>query len=617
MTQTDPHLEALLLHLKESRGFDFTGYKRASLTRRVRRRMTQVGVGGFAEYRDYLQVHSDEFTLLFNAIFINVTRFFRDPQAWSYLREEVLPRLLAASEAGEPIRLWSAGCASGEEAYTLAMVVAEALGPEQFRRRVKIYATDVDDEALSRARLGSYTARQLTGVPAELVERYFDPAGDGWFVFRKPLRRCVIFGRNDLVQDAPISRVELLVCRNTLMYFNSEMQSRILTRFHFALNEGGVLFLGKAEMLLNHSRLFAPVDPQQRIFRKATATTTGNATAPAQAAPPPVREDLLGLDRLRDEAILACPVAQVVVTATGLVALANRHAETILGVSSRDLGRPFQDLEVSSRPVELRDYIDQARLQRRTIRVPDVELVSSSGARQWLEVQVKPLINSDASLLGVALVFQDTTALRRLRSELEHANRQAETAYEELQSTNEELETTNEELQSSVEELETTNEELQSTNEELETTNEELQSTNDELTNINNELRERTTELDNATALLEAVLTGLRAGVTVLDADMRIRAWNRRAEQLWGLREQQVLGVHLLNLDIGLPIGQLRPLLRQALAGEPAHGPVTVTVVNRRGRTVAVRVVCTPLVNHRDGTTGAILLMETDDPAPA
>ena len=151
----------------------------------------------------------------------------------------------------QPLRVWSAGCASGEEAYTLAMVLAEMLGPTEFRDRVKIYATDVDEEALTQARQASYTEREVRGVPPELLERYFEPTG-GRYVFRKDLRRSVIFGRNDLVQDAPISRIDLLVCRNTLMYFNAETQARILARFHFALADGGVLFLGKAEMLLSH-----------------------------------------------------------------------------------------------------------------------------------------------------------------------------------------------------------------------------------------------------------------------------------------------------------------------------------------------------------------------------
>ncbi|MCA1834936.1 MAG: protein-glutamate O-methyltransferase CheR, partial [Actinobacteria bacterium] len=205
MSHPDASFEALLLHLKENRGFDFTGYKRSSLTRRVDRRMAQVGVDGYAEYVDYLELHAEEFTTLFNTILINVTGFFRDPESWSYLRTEIIPNMLAAKAPDEIIRVWSAGCASGEEAYTLAMILAETLGEEEFRTRVKVYATDVDEEALSYARHATYDERQVRAVPAPLLQRYFDQAG-GRFAFRKGLRRSVIFGRNDLVQDAPISK---------------------------------------------------------------------------------------------------------------------------------------------------------------------------------------------------------------------------------------------------------------------------------------------------------------------------------------------------------------------------------------------------------------------------
>ena len=608
MTLSDPQFESLLVYLKEARGFDFTGYKRSSLIRRVNRRMTQVGAASYGDYLDHLQVHPEEFTALFNTILINVTGFFRDPDAWTYLGEEVLPRLLAAKDRASPIRIWSAGCASGEEPYTLAMLLTELLGVEQFRDRVKVYATDVDEEQLVEARQGSYPEESVAVLSPELRERYFEYSA-GRYAFRKDLRRSIIFGRNDLVQDAPISRIDLLVCRNTLMYFNAETQARILSRFHFALTESGVLFLGKAEMLLSHASLFLPTDLKRRVFRKVPQSGPPHDTLfndPPDARP---RPDMGGLDRLRTEAFLASPVAQIVVTSDGLVALTNRQTELLFGVSSRDVGRPFRDLDVSFRPVELRQCIEQAQLERRTVRVPDVEYARGPGELTYLDVQVNPLIDTDAGLLGVTLIFHDVTAACRLQNELEYANNQIETAYEELQSTNEELETTNEELQSTVEELETTNEELQSTNEELETMNEELQSTNDELQNINNELNERTSALAATEAFMDSVLTSLRAGVTVLDKDLDIQVWNRPAEDLWGLRRDEVLGQRFLSLDIGLPTDQLWPLIRRTLAGD---GPqqIELAATNRRGRRIVVRVVCTALPANGGQPTGAILVME-------
>ncbi|WP_221321034.1 CheR family methyltransferase [Actinoplanes sp. L3-i22] len=614
MDQVDNGFEGLLTYLKESRGFDFTGYKRSSLIRRVDRRMSQLPVTGYLEYLDYLQVQPDEFTALFNTILINVTAFFRDPEAWEQLRTGVLIPLVESKPAGSPIRVWTAGCAAGQEAYTLAILLSEILGPEEFRSRVKIYATDVDEEQLSEARQASYSPGDVTGVPSDLLERYFEQTG-GRYVFRKDLRRAVIFGRNDLVQDAPISRIDVLTCRNTMMYFNADTQSRILGRFHFALAEGGTLFLGKAEMLLSHGDLFLPSDLQRRIFRKVPsrsapvpgAARADHAAGPAHGRPAP-------LDQLRNAALLAGPAAQIVVTVDGLTALGNRQAESLFGVSPRDVGRPFRDLDVSYRPVELRKYIEQAQVERRTLRVTDVEL-DRGGAPMYLDIELTPLVDANAGLLGVSLVFHDVTAAKRLRGELEHTNRELEAAYEELQSTNEELETTNEELQSTVEELETTNEELQSTNEELETMNEELQSTNDELQGINEQLQASTTELDDAKSFLDAILAGLRAGVAVIDQDLRVRVWNRQAEELWGLRSAEAVGQHLLNLDIGLPFDQVRPLIRQSIAGDGDTAEVQIDAVNRRGRAITVRVGCSPLVDGGGTPTGSIVVMEAVAPA--
>jgi two-component system CheB/CheR fusion protein len=613
VADTDEQLEALLLYLKESRGFDFTGYKRSSLGRRVRRRMSQLGMDNYAEYQDYLEVHPEEFTALFNTILINVTQFFRDTEAWDHLREVVLPSLLSRKPPGEPVRFWSAGCASGEEPYSLAILLAEMLGQEEFQARVKIYATDVDDEALTHARQGSYSARDVRGLPEEYLQKYFELNGQH-YVFSKDLRRSVIFGRNDLFQDAPISRIDMLFCRNTLMYFNAETQARILTRFHFALAPDGILFLGKAETLLSRSALFQPVDLKRRLFRKVSrAPVTGNDVL----VPDQIRvdgADRLAADRMREAAFAATPTAEVVVTSDGLVAAASRQADVLFGVSSRDAGRPFRDLELSYRPIELRAVIEQAELERRIIRIQNVQWTRRHGDKVQFDVRVIPLIDGD-SLLGVLVSFTDVSDAMRLKLELEHANRELETAYEELQSTNEELETTNEELQSTVEELETTNEELQSTNEELETMNEELQSTNDELQAINDELRDRTDALDEVNVYLESIMSSIRSGVAVVDRELRVHLWNRQAEDMWGMRADETIGQYLLNLDIGLPVKQLRPVLHRALSDRKEGLEMSLAAVNRRGKEITVRVTTSPLRGDGFEPTGAIMVMEEADRA--
>ncbi|WP_370962770.1 CheR family methyltransferase [Amycolatopsis sp. cg9] len=607
--------ESVLAYLKESRGFDFTGYKRSSLMRRVHRRMGQVEIGDYADYIDQLQVNADEFVALFNTILINVTGFFRDPDAWEFLRLHVLPALLAERSPEEPVRVWSAGCAAGQEAYSLAMLFADVLGVEAFRQRVKIYATDVDEEALVQARQAAYTAAEVEGLSEAQLEKYFELQGNR-YCFRKDLRRSVIFGRNDLVQDAPISRIDLLTCRNTLMYFNAETQTKILERFHFALAPRGVLFLGKAEMLLSHTRIFEPQELKRRIFRKAVTipVTLNHFVSPGHQQRR--LEEISGIEELREQAFSASPVAQIVVTEGETTALINSQAEVAFGLSERDVGRPLRDLDVSYRPVALRGYVEQARSERRSLRIKDVEW-RRAGETVWYEVHVNPLVNKEKALLGVSVVFHDVSWARQLLTELEHTNRQLESAYEELQSTNEELETTNEELQSTVEELETTNEELQSTNEELETMNEELQSTNDELQTINDALRERSLDLDEVNEFLESVLTSIRAGIVVIDSEMRIKAWNRGAEDLWGVRREEAEGTHLLNLDVGLPVAEVRPVVREALADPGYYGELTLDAINRRGRAAVVRLLCSSLPSPKGESHGALLMMEETKADPA
>jgi two-component system CheB/CheR fusion protein len=592
----DPAFERLLNYLKESRAFDFTGYKRASLMRRVRHQMMQVGIESFDEYHDYLQVHPDEFTALFNTILINVTSFFRDEDAWNYLAETALPQLLAAIGEDEPIRVWSAGCATGQEAYSLAMTVVEAIGAPAFRQRVKIYATDVDEEALAVARQAAYVEKELRSLPEGYLEKYFEPS-NGRYAFRKDLRRNVIFGRNDMVQDAPISRIDLLACRNSLMYFNAETQARIVSRLGFALKPDGILFLGKAEMLLNHAATFEPLDLKRRFFRK-TAPSDANdlvtATTPHQLAHPASSQD--DVHALRTEAFLTSPVAQLVIDAQEKLALLNHRAATLLALSERDVGRPFQDLEVSFRPAELRSHVASVRDSRASVWLRDVEWHRSPTERLVVDIQVVPMVDARSRLLGTAIMFNDVSRFRQLQDELETANRQLETAYEELQSTNEELETTNEELQSTVEELETTNEELQSTNDELQATNEEL--------------RERTSEISSLNHFMESILGSLGAAVVVVNRDLIVQVWNRHAEDLWGLREDETVGQHFLNLDSGLPSEQLKSLVREVIFDGNSRGEVVLSAVNRRGRQVELRVSATPLLSGANEPSGALLLME-------
>lgn len=608
--------EALLEYLKIHRGFDLTGYKRNSLRRRTRRRMQVVGIDSFDEYRDYLEVHPEEFSFLFNTILINVTSFFRDEAAWRYLASELMPSMIGSRPPGEPIRAWSAGCASGEEAYSLAILLCEALSSfhpgDDVGGLVKVYATDVDEEALAEARQASYRPEAMTAVPSRLREEHFELAA-GRYTVRPDLRRRVIFGRHDLAQDAPISNLDLLVCRNTLIYFNAETQRRILARFHFALREEGILFLGQAEMLLSHAHLFAPVEIKHRIFSKLpqpsrqewvnvlVEASNGEGAAQGERSV-----------RLREAVLDAVPSAQLVVDPERRIVSINRLARLGFHLDERDVGRALQDLEISYRPVELRSLIDQAESEGREMLVSNVERVLPGGGVQYLDVRVMPLCDQSGQLLGLSVTFEDVSRRRELEAEAAEAQEELETAYEELQSTNEELETTNEELQSAVEELQTTNEELQSTNEEMETMNEELHSSNEELRDMNLELRQRTEEGQRANAFLHSILSSVDLGVVVVDPDLRVLLWNHRAEDLWGLRAEEVRGQSLMALDIGLPVKELEEPLRTYVSEDPGDGQIRVEARNRRGQKIVCHLQATQQLGADGEMVGVVLVMEEE-----
>lgn len=610
--ERNPAFEDLLVFLRDHRGFDFTGYKRSSLMRRVRRRMEAVEIEGFEEYQDYLEVHPNEFAYLFNTILINVTSFFRDREAWDFLSEEVVPQVIENAAGGREIRVWSAGCAGGEEAYTLAIVFAEALGVEEAIDRLKVYATDVDEEALARARQGGYSPETVEPVPDDLREKYFDLAG-GQYVFRGDLRRSVVFGRHDLIQDAPISRLDLLVCRNTLIYLNAETQRRVLARFHFALRDDGFLFLGKAEMLLTHSHLFRPVHQDYRFFSKVPTTDRRDRMVVLTQAGDNAAADQLGsYVRLREAAFGAGPLAQVVVDREGTLALANEAARALFGLRDQDLGRPFQDLELSYRPVELRAPMRRAQGEGRPVTLEGIERPCPAGEPQVMDIVVTPLRDNGDRSLGVSIAFEDVTEYHSLEEELRDSQEELETAYEELQSTNEELETTNEELQSTVEELQTTNEELQSTNEEMETMNEELRTANQELQAKNEQLRRRTDELDQTNAFLESILASVESAVVVIDQDFGILLWNDQAEDLWGVRAEEVEGRSLLSLDIGLPVEKLAEPVRNFLDDdlEETEQVIELDAVNRRGQSIVVRMSNTLRRGPEGEVEGVVLMMD-------
>ena len=540
-------LRQLVSHLAEERNLDLRGYKTSTLERRFRHRMFQVKIGSFDAYARYIADHPDEVNQLLNVVLINVTKFFRDPQAWDFLRRTVVPALTAELKPGDAFRAWSAGCATGEETYSLAILLAEHFGADIRHYDVKVYGTDIDEEALNVARRGEYDAEKLEQVPPELRDKYFFTSGEHFRVQRE-VRRLGIFGRSNLALDAPISHVNLLLCRNVLIYFDGDLQRKILKRLHYALEPGGILMLGKAETQLAESQLFEVVHPKWRFFRRLPVDgdrrrrdlMLGEEDLLAKA-----RNDYTLLKTLHESILETLEPGILVVDKAGNVISENEAAGKIWGTDGRLAGRKFSETKLATRFPEVRARLEAVTKIAEDTQRFEIEAQIDDEPR-ILAITLKAVQPPKGPRAGTLIYVEDVTP----RQKLQHTIEELETTSEELQSTNEELETTNEELQSTNEELETTNEELQSTNEELETTNEELQALNEELGTTNEELEVRTRELDSVNERYSETLEHMPWPVLLVEENQVIQFWNSAAQRTFDLAPRAVIGLQLAQLPL-------------------------------------------------------------------
>ncbi|MFL5755162.1 MAG: CheR family methyltransferase [Chloroflexota bacterium] len=557
-TDDDRLLRAFLDQLRERTGIDFSTYKRPTVLRRLQRRMVATGNARLRDYVLYTQKHPEEFGRVTSAFLIKVTEFFRDTDLYEHLRESLLPALISAAQAGSrELRIWSAGCATGEEPYSLAILVSEALGSALDGFSVRIFATDLDEDAVAFARRGIYPPSALAPVPPELLDRYFMKEGLEYEVTKK-IRSLVVFGQHDLGQRAPFPRIDLALCRNVLIYFTPELQKRALQLFAFSLRDGGYLVLGKAESTTPFAEHFVLENPRLKVYRRAgervlippariydtTPVAPGvrlptsrrdhdpGWTSPAnRGVREPARTSVL--DR-QDQVLLRLPVGVVVVNRDYDIVLLNAAARRLLGVHRPAIGADLIHLIQHIATDELRASIDAALAGE----ARDLELnvagseIADDGDETSLLLSVQPYRAEEGAAIEAAVIaITDVTGpvtelrdasrelartrgdlgrltdrlerARRTQRELESANEELSNANATYRTANEELLLANEEVQAATEEVETLNEELQATNEELETLNEELQATVEELNTTNDDLESRSAELHETTASLQ------------------------------------------------------------------------------------------------------------------
>jgi two-component system, chemotaxis family, CheB/CheR fusion protein len=539
-------LKELIRELAEQRGLDLRGYKQSTLERRLRRRMQQLGIGSYGEYLEFVHRTPAETNELLNTVLINVTEFFRDPEAWDYLAREVLPLQFRTRPAGSLFKVWCAGCSTGEEAYSAAIMLCEFLGPRIRQYNIKIYATDNDEHALTIARRGAYPAESLRLVQPQITEKYFP--GQSILRVVRDVRKLMIFGRSNLLTDSPISHVDLLICRNVLIYFDPLAQQHIVSRLRYALNDGGVLFLGKSESQLKMYSDMLPINPKWRIFQRWSSpdqpqlSDIGRKSDMDSNFKDRAQQEFQTL-KLYYETLLATLEPGILVLDSGdTIITENDNVTGLFGLSEKVIGKKIQDSELWQCCPDLKQHFEESRAGR-----PQTVRFRHSTSSGTLAVTIKPILSETrAGQVGTLIYVENVTP----RVGLHGTIGDLESTAQELQAANEELETTNEELQSTNEELETTNEELQSTNEELETTNEELQSLNEELETTNEELSARTRELDEVNARYSEMMERMPWPVFLVKEDEAIYMFNSAAQNLFGFASPSAQGMKLNEIPL-------------------------------------------------------------------
>ncbi|MDW6020197.1 CheR family methyltransferase [Mesorhizobium sp. BAC0120] len=578
VAQLTPQLTRVATVLRNRTGHDFHGYKRNTFLRRVQRRIQVTQTETIEHYLEFLRTDPEEPQHLFNDLLIGVTQFFRDPKEFEFLETEVLPKLFEKKGAGDQLRIWVLGCATGEEAYSIAILLREQMARLDSVPHVQIFATDIDGKALAQARIGRYAESAIRNVSPERIARWFVKEGETYCVV-KELREMCIFSQHNIIKDAPFSRLDMISCRNLLIYLNAELQDRVIPLFHFALRPGGVLFLGNSENVTRQSKLFTQIDRRFRIFRQVEGlvrvlpefpltATADRRPVETPGVPRPPFGSAAALSK-QAERILEryAPAYMIIDESHEILHFSGRTGRFIdppTGMASLNvLNLIHRDLRM-----DVRAALHKVETEKTPVQVRGLT-VGQNGHSIVVTLTVEPIEPAPGQPMRYALILQDgySTAdgsdavasmhsppsgvrddhVNRLEVELQHTR-------DRLQATIEELESTNEELKASNEEYQSVNEELQSSNEELETSKEELQSLNEELQTVNGELAHRVEELGRANSDLKNLLESTQIATVFLDNDLRIKTFTPAMTDLF----------HLVETDLGRPISHIAARINYA-----------------------------------------------------
>lgn len=555
-----------VMHLLRDRsGHDFTHYKSSTLRRRVERRMAVTRTDDIEHYLALLERDTLEAETLFRELLIGVTSFFRDPAAFEALADKAIPALLAGHSQGDPVRVWVPGCSTGEEAFTIAILLLEGAAKLNRHVPVQVFATDIDIQAIERARAGTFPGSIAIDVTPERLERFFVQDQDTYRV-TKAVRDCLVFAKQDMTKDPPFSKVDLISCRNVLIYMDGELQKRLIPLFHYALNSDGFLLLGSSETVGDAAQLFTPVDKKWKLFRRGDTATPrhlplartpvqGLAGCVAESPKPPDRHEPTRVRELAEKRLLAdyappCAVVSAEGDVLYIHGRTGRFLEPAMGEPTGSIVKMAREGLRHELATGIRKALasgEAVRYERLLVRADDVDF--------HVNLTVEPIAAADGAKGSLLVVFETVSEPENAvasgdapppdtEQRIADLDRELTAKEEHLRATVEVLETSNEELMSTNEELQSANEELQSTNEELETSREELQSVNEELVTVNNELQQKIEEVSRANNDMSNMFAGTGIGTLFLDRDARIVRYTPAVSQI----------MSLIPTDIGRPL---------------------------------------------------------------
>jgi len=563
----------ILMLLRSRTGNDFSQYKKSTITRRIERRMVVHTLKDTEAYARYLQENPAEVQVLFKELLINVTSFFRDKEAFEALQKEVMPRIFGGKPENYIFRVWVPGCASGEEAYSIAMLFSEYMDEIKQEFKLQVYATDIDDDAIATARAGSYPANIAIDVSPERLRRFFAKEESG-FRIKKEIREQVIFAIQNVIKDPPFTRMDLISCRNLLIYLDTELQNRVIPAFHYSLNPEGVLFLSPSEGIGNFTDLFAPLDKKWKVYGvKPSLLSTRRLVAQryAWSGGQPGKEVVgtagnrvkTNFSELSKRVLLQSFAPPSVITdESGNIVYVHGNTGKYLQPAQGQASNNVIDMAREGLQLDLRYAIQNASAQKKPAVIKDLQ-VRTNGGIHGVDLTVRPLADPEATRELLLISFQDAVLpppekgtrrkpvtakgelkrVEELEQDLLYTKENLQAMIEEMQAANEELKSTNEELQS-------TNEEMQSTNEELETSKEELQSVNEEIVTVNSELQAKIEQLTDIQNDMKNLLENTNIATIFLDERLSIRRFTREATKVYRLAES----------DIGRPLADIRSL---------------------------------------------------------